>query len=397
MPLEVRRLLRSAFIYSQKLGRFDFGHDHPFKPERAIKTYDLCIRYGVLNHPWMEVITPKPIDPEALRSFHENRYLSLLKEASMGKFSLEMLSHGLGTDDNPILPGIYEWSLMATGGTTLGADLLASKNADIAFNPLGGFHHARRNHAEGFCYVNDVVIASLDLLQRGLRVAFVDIDAHHCNGVQEAFYDEDRFLLISLHESGETLYPWTGKETEIGEGKGRGFTVNVPLEAGTDDEVYLEAFRGVVPPLLSAFQPDMLIAELGADSLISDPLTHLRLTNNSYQEVVKILRNQCQRILAVGGGGYDVYRTARCWTLAWSILNNVEPEDEFAGVVGGMMFGPEQEVGSLRDRAHPTTGPIKEQALVQAKRKVEWIRKHIFPLHGISSPLKQPSLTCQGS
>jgi len=238
--------VKSAFIYSQELGRFDFGYDHPYKPERAIKTYDLCSRYGVLNYPWMQVVEPQRIDPKVLTLFHDEHYLELLKEASMGKVSLEMLSYGLGTEDNPILPGIYEWSLMTAGGTVLGADCIARGEMDIAFNPLGGFHHARRSRAEGFCYINDVVIATLDLLNRGLRLAFVDIDAHHCNGVQEAFYEDDRLLMISLHESGETLYPGTGKESEIGKGKGLGHTVNVPLDAGTDDEVYLEAFGEVV-------------------------------------------------------------------------------------------------------------------------------------------------------
>jgi acetoin utilization protein AcuC len=375
--------LKSAFIYSQDLGRFDFGYDHPYKPERAIKAYDLCNRYGVLSYPWMQVIQPTPVDPQALQTFHDVDYLHLLKEASMGRFSLEMLAHGLGTEDNPILPGIYEWSLMTVGATCLGAERIGTGLIDIAFNPLGGFHHARRSRAEGFCYVNDVVIASLLLLDRGLKVAFVDIDAHHCNGVQEAFYDDARILTISFHESGETLYPGTGQETEIGGGKGRGFTVNVPLEAGTDDDIFLEAFKEVVPPLVSAFQPDILIAELGADSQISDPLTHLRLTNNSYQEAVGILKSLCQRILALGGGGYDIYRTARCWTLAWSVLNGVEPEDEFAGVVGGMMFGPEYEVGSLRDQAHPTVGPIKDNAQTRARARVAWIKKEIFPLHAI--------------
>lgn len=375
--------MKSAFIYSQELSRFDFGYDHPYKPERAIKTYELCKRYGVLDHPWMEIVEPQPVNPEALGSFHDERYLQLLSEASVGKVSVEMLSYGLGTDDNPILPGIYEWSLMTVGGTFLGADRIARGDIDVAFNPLGGFHHARRDRAEGFCYINDVVVASLDLLNRGFRLAFVDLDAHHCNGVQEAFYEDDRLLVISFHESGETLYPGTGKETEIGEKKGLGFTINVPLDVETDDDVYLEAFRAVVPPVLLAFQPDIVVAEVGADTLISDPLTHLRLTNNGYQEAVRILKTLCKRILAVGGGGYDIYRTARCWTLAWSILNGVEPEDEFIGLVGGMMFGPEQEVGSLRDQPHPTQGPAKEKARSRARQVVAFLKKEVFPIHAI--------------
>jgi len=375
--------LKSAFIYSHELGRFDFGYDHPYKPERAIKAYDLCTRYGVLNYPWMEVLSAGPIDPQILTLFHDPHYLELLKEASLGRVSLEILAHGLGTRDNPILPGIYEWSLMTCGSTFLGADLIARKQLEVAFNPLGGFHHARQSRAEGFCYINDVAVVGRELLGRGFRVAFVDIDAHHCNGVQEAFYEDDRFLVISLHESGKTLYPGTGETSEIGKGRGRGFTVNIPLAPGTDDEVFLSAFREVVPALVSAFQPDILVAELGADTQISDPLTHLRLTNNGYQEAVRILSTLCPRILALGGGGYDVYRTARCWTLAWSVLNGVEPEDEFAGLVGGMMFGPEQEVGSLRDQPHPTVGPVKEKAKDQVRKALSFIREEVFPIHGI--------------
>jgi acetoin utilization deacetylase AcuC-like enzyme len=129
--------LKSAFIYSQELGRFDFGHDHPYKPERAIKTHDLRTRYGVLNYPWMQVVEPQPSNPEALTLFHDEHYLELLREASTGKVSLEMLSHGLGTEDKPILQGIYEWSLMTAGGTAWGADRIARGEMDIVFNPLG--------------------------------------------------------------------------------------------------------------------------------------------------------------------------------------------------------------------------------------------------------------------
>lgn len=303
----------------------------------------------------------------------------------MGKVNLDMLAHGLGTEDNPILPGIYEWSLIASGATCLGADGIAKGEIDVAFNPVGGFHHAQPDRAEGFCYVNDVAVACLELLNRGLKLAFVDVDAHHCNGVQDVFYSDDRVLVVSFHESGKTLYPGTGQETEIGENRGLGFTVNVPLDAGTDDEVFLYAFREVLPPLIQAFQPDIIVAEIGADTQIFDPLTHLKLTSNGYQEAVGILRTLSNRILALGGGGYDIYQTARCWTLAWSVPNQVEPEDEFAGLVGGMMFGPEQEVGSLRDRPHPNVGPTKEKARTNARKVVSLIKKEVFPIHGITS------------
>ncbi len=377
--------MKTIFVYSGEMGQFDFGYDHPYKPERATKTYDLCTRYGVMNHPWMTTLDPEPLDENLLTLFHTPHLIHLIQKASQGEFSLEMLEYGLGTTDNPILPGIYEWSLRGAGGTYQAMQHILKGQADAAFNPFGGFHHARPDHVEGFCYVNDIAITIIEALRKvqGLKIAFIDCDAHHGNGVQEAFYQDPRVLFISLHETGRTLYPWSGWETEIGEGEGRGFTVNVPLEPWCDDEVYALAFDGVVPPLVRSFRPDIIIAELGADTLISDPMTHLRLTNNGYQRTVRAIQELCPKVLGLGGGGYDLYRTARCWTLAWAILNQVVPVDEFAGLVGGMMFGPEMEVGSLYDYPYLSEGETKEKALQEARRVVDYIQKTVFPLHGL--------------
>lgn len=375
----------SLFVYCDEMGRFEFGPDHPFKPERATKTYDLCNRYGVLNYPWMQVVKPEPLDSGLLTLYHEPEYLALLREASQGNVRIEMLACGLGTQDTPIIKGIYDWSLRACGGTHHAAMEILSGRAQTAFNPLGGFHHAMPAHAEGFCYVNDIVIAVLDALRLypAMKIAYVDFDAHHGNGVQEAFYEDPRVLFLSVHETGRTLYPWSGSETETGKGPGLGYTVNIPLEPGTDDEVYSYVLDSAVFPILRTFSPDFIVAEIGADTLVSDPLTHLKLTNNGYQKALRGIMPLCRKILALGGGGYDLYRTSRCWTLAWSILNHVEPVDEFAGLVGGMMFGPEKEVGSLYDHAFFTKGEVKEKAFQEARRVVAYIQEKIFPIHGI--------------
>jgi acetoin utilization protein AcuC len=382
--------LPSCFVYSEEMGRFEFGPDHPFKPERATKTYDLCLRYGVLNYPWMKVVEPQKIDEELLTLFHELEYLALLKKASQGEVSIDMLQRGLGTADTPIIKGIYEWSLRAAGGTHFAMKDILEGRAQVAFNPLGGFHHAMPGNAEGFCYINDVVIAmKCALLDRpDLKIAFVDFDAHHGNGVQGAFYEDPRVLFISAHETGRTLYPGSGSETETGKGPGVGYTVNIPLEPGTDDEVYSFILDHAVFPVLKAFSPDFIVAEIGADTLISDPLTHLKLTNNGYQKALRGIMPFCRKILALGGGGYDLYRTSRCWTLAWGILNHVEPEDEFAGLVGGMMFGPEMEVGSLFDHPFFTKGEAKEKAFSEARRVVTYIHEKVFPIHGIEGRME---------
>jgi acetoin utilization protein AcuC len=375
----------SVFVYSDELAWFDFGADHYFKPERAAKTYELCNRYGVMNYDWMKILNPERPDESILTLFHEDEYIRLLEKASKGEFSLEILERGIGTQDNPILPGIFDWSLKVTGGTVAAMNRILKGEALAAFNPLGGFHHARKGSAEGFCYVNDIVIAIKDALIKypGIKIAYLDIDAHHGNGVQEAFYDDPRVLFLCMHETGKNLYPWSGYENETGEGEARGFTVNIPLEPGSDDDVFSYAFDEIIPPLLNSFGPDLIVAELGADMLISDPLTHLKLTNNGYIRAVKKVIQLCPRILALGGGGYDLYRTARCWTLAWAALNNLEPVDEFAGLVGGMMFGPELEVGSLFDNPYANTGEAKDKAMIEAKRVVEYLKKEIFPIHGL--------------
>jgi acetoin utilization protein AcuC len=394
--------LQSVFIYSDEFAQYEYSPTHPFKPIRAKLTYELFRRYNLLDRPWIKIIQPEPLRLNQLTVFHDEEYIRTLAIASLGGLTPEMMEYGLnpgehpglvvgpeilrfglGTEENPIFIGMYDYAALTAGATYLGAELLATGEADIAFNPLGGFHHAAHDHAEGFCYINDVAVAICHLLKRGLKIAFIDIDAHHSNGVQDAFYEEDRVLTISIHESGKTLYPWSGFENEIGKGKGRGFNINIPLAADSDDEVYVHAFKETVPPLVKAFDPALIIAELGADTHVSDPLTHLSMTNNGFCDTVKVIKSLSPRILAVGGGGYDLYKTARSWTLAWSILNELEPKDDFLGTVGGMMFGPELDVGSLKDKTHYSTGAVKEKTWGEAERVVNYIKKVVFPIHGI--------------
>jgi acetoin utilization protein AcuC len=367
--------LHSIFYYSHDLARFDFGPDHPFKPERAQKALELCRRYGALDQPHMILKKPPSLEHEKLLLAHSEDYLDVLRRVGLGEIFEEMLSFGIGTEDNPPLPGIYDWSRKCAGATWEGMVELLEKDTEVIFNPLGGFHHALRSRASGFCYINDIVIAIKEGLAHRAKITYIDIDAHHGDAVQTAFYHENRVQFISMHESGKYIYPYSGSVEESGEGNGEGFTVNIPLPPRTDDEVYLEVFHRIVLPLIKGFRPDVLVAQLGADSLVSDPLTDLMLTNNSYTEVVGELKGLCGKILATGGGGYDIYRTARCWTLAWAILNDVEPKDEFAGLVGGMMFGPEMEVSSLYDRPYSVKGSEKNKIRQKVDKTIEFLIK----------------------
>lgn len=376
--------MKSVLLFSDELARFDYGKDHPFKPVRAKKTLELCDRYNLLDRPGVALRSPEKASREDLCRFHKSAYVEALEKIEQGHFEPEMLAYGLGTEENPLLPNLFEWCRGMTGGTLTGLALLGQGSSRV-FHLVGGCHHAGPDRAEGFCYVNDICVGILKALDSGLkRIAYVDIDAHHGNGVQDAFYGEDRVLVVSLHETGKSLYPWSGFETEIGEDKGRGFNVNIPLEPGTDDQVYEEAFDRIVPPLLKRFDPELLVAQIGADTLISDPLTHLRLTNNAYRSVVRKLVEASPLLLALGGGGYDVYRTARCWTLAWCEMSGLEPEDSYAGLVGGMMFGPEMEMGSLYDRPFYSQGEVKERARREAERVCVFLEKTVFPLWGIA-------------
>jgi acetoin utilization protein AcuC len=359
-------MVKSAFIYSESFSHYDFGPLHPFKTSRAQIVYELCHRYQLLERPWIEIRKPEPLTFEKLSSFHESEYLNVLQAVSSKAFAFEMLGCGLGTEENPIIEGLYQ--LIST----------------IAFNIFGGFHHAGRSHAEGFCYINDAGIALSLLLEKGLKVAYLDLDAHHGNGIQDAFYRDNRVLKISLHESGKTLYPWSGHETEIGEGEGRGFNVNIPLPQGTDDETYLYAFSEIVPPLMEAFAPDITIGVFGADTHHTDPLTHLNMSNHSLCRAVNTIVELSQKVLALGGGGYNVYTAARTWSLLWAVMNKIEPEDVYLGAVGGMMYGPEAESGSLEeDVPIITSGEIKESTHKEVARVVNSLKGSVFPLWGI--------------
>ncbi len=383
LDVVAENIMKTALIYSSHFADYEYGEEHPLQPERTRETVELLRKFGLLDKPWIHVFEPQPAPRQKLALFHDWDYLAALEEANDGVFREKMIEFGLGTMDCPVFRGVYDYSLLVSGGTLLAAKLVEEGEYDLAFNIAGGFHHARRRNAEGFCYINDIVVAIQDLLRRGHRIAYVDIDAHHGDGVQSAFYEDDRVLTISLHESGKTLFPWSGFETEIGLGAGRGYNINIPLPPQTDDEAFLLAFGEIVPAALRAFEPDIVYALLGADSLLADPLSHLNLTNNGYAEAVKTVEAISPRCVALGGGGYHMQSVTRAWALAWAVMNGIEPQDDYVGAIGGMMLGTEYvEGGGLRDRHVYTTGPIKEEIKKEIQRVTDYIKETVFPLIG---------------
>ncbi len=373
----------NILFYSDALASFEYSETHPFKPARARHLMDLLNRYSLIFEENQRVIEPEPLEEELLYLFHEKKYISLLKQCNAGDFDLAMLEAGIGNQDNPVIAGMFDFALAASGGTHQGAMMLHSGEARFAFNPLGGFHHAGRNYAEGFCFINDIAIAIADLVRQGAKIAYIDIDAHHGNGVQDAFYGSDRVLTISLHESGKTLYPWGGYENETGVREGTGYNVNIPFMAESDDEVYTWAFKETVPPLIKAFAPDIIFLEAGGDVHRDDPLTHLNMTSNGYRRTLEMINDFDVPVMATGGGGYDVYQTANLWATVWSVFCGIKPEDDFAGSIGGMMFGPEATAGSLDEPPFAVFGEEKDKAIAAAQEVIDSIKKNIFPVHGI--------------
>jgi acetoin utilization protein AcuC len=240
-----------------------------------------------------------------------------------------------------------------------------------------------RDRASGFCYVNDAVLAILYLRARGLRVAYVDIDAHHGDGVQFAFYDDPQVLTISTHERGDRLFPGTGFVEEIGEGEGTGYAVNLPLDVLTSSGIFLPAFEAVVPPLVTKFRPDVIVAQLGIDSHRTDPLTHLALDVQGFGRAVARILTLAPRVLALGGGGYDLENVARAWTHAWALMNDVELPAELPPAFLEHATWFRFRSSSLWD---PPAQPDRERCLharEYAERQVDQIRRLVFPLHGL--------------
>jgi len=371
--------MKTAFIYTDTYLDYDYGLNHPLKIVRLKMAYELIHAEGLLSLPSVQTMITRKAEEDDLAIFHSREYLSILRQANKGHLQENAYSYGLGPGDNPVFPGLYDWSLWVTGATLQAVNFVANGEGEVAFNIAGGLHHALRSRASGFCYVNDPVIGILNLLNRGKRVAYIDIDAHHGDGVQKAFYHTDQVLTISLHETGHTLFPGTGFEYEIGEGEGEGYSVNLPFPPYTDDEVYLWAFEEIVPPLIHAFQPDIIVSQLGVDSFYNDPLTNLHLTIHGYEKTIRRIKDLAPRWVALGGGGYDVSNVARAWTLAWAVMNEVELGEDLPELYleRAARLGIYEKVlrGSL------ISPPLRwrEEIRMEAERVVNYLKRIVFP------------------
>lgn len=376
---------KKLFIYGDALAESGYPPECPFDTSRARKTFATLSAMGLLSGSDRAVVPPAPTDRKTLEGFHDTDYLDALQQAGEGTLPpYEALMQGLGTPDCPIFPGMYDYLFLQAGTSVTGARLILDGKADIVFNPSGGLHHAHADRASGFCYVNDVVLALLEFVRAGKRCLFLDIDVHHTDGVQEAFYDSPDVMTVSLHESGRSLFPGTGFEDEIGVGDGRGYAMNLPMPVGTYDEIYQEAFRDAALPVVEAFNADIIVMELGMDALAGDPLAHLHLTNNTHAYIVKRMVEQGKPILATGGGGYHIENTVRAWALCWGVLCGDDAgQQELMMGMGGVMLESTEWAGGLRDRILLADGGRHDTIDREVRATVEKVKTALFPIHGL--------------
>jgi acetoin utilization protein AcuC len=300
--------MKVAFPYTENFMKYYLSDIHPLKPIRLKKTYEMIVSHDILD---FRTDVP-PATDEDLYLAHSKAYVEAVKkEKNLGDY-------GFGTPDNPLFNNIYESSLYYVGASA------ACSNHQRAFNISGGLHHAKWERASGFCVFNDCVVVIRKLLQDHKRVAYIDIDTHHGDGVQEAFYDDPRVLFLSVHEGPQFLFPGTGYTSEIGAGEGKGTTINIPLAPYTTDEIYLDLFKRIVPPIVEEFNPAAIVSQLGVDAHYLDPLSTIALSLKGYGSVVRAIGSLAKRWIALGGGGYNVETVPTAWTLAYAIMRGIE-------------------------------------------------------------------------
>jgi acetoin utilization deacetylase AcuC-like enzyme len=376
--------------WDDRLTSYDFGPGHPLAPVRVELTVALARAFGILDRPNVTVAAPEPAGPGRLELIHDRAYIGAVRLAQPDPY------FGLGTPDNPVFAGMHEASALVAGATLAAAEAVWTGRAEHGANVAGGLHHAMRRQASGFCVYNDPAIAISWLLRAGAqRVAYVDIDVHHGDGVQAAFYDDPRVLTISLHEHPMTLFPGTGLPRETGGPGADGTAVNVALPAGTGDAGWLRAFDAVVPPLLRTFGPEILVSQHGADTHRLDPLAHLELSIDAQRAAharLHQLAHECAggRWLFTGGGGYDLVQVVpRTWThlLAEAAGAPVDPQTvipehwrEFAlGRTG--LTAPDRMTDGDDARFVPFDGGYDPADPVD--RAIMATRSAVFPTHGL--------------
>ncbi len=382
----------AALVWHPELAEYDLGGAHPLDPVRLTLSVALMESYGILTPG--TVIAPSPATQAQLEAVHDAAYIEAVREASdrVSGFRPRM---GLGTDDNPIFPGMHDVSALICGASTRALEEVVSGARLRTFSIAGGLHHAHRDRAAGFCVYNDpaVAIAAARRANPGLRVLYIDIDAHHGDGVQKAFYDSAEVMTVSIHESGSYLFPGTGFPHETGTGDGVGYAANVPLPPYATDDCFRLAFDEVAAPLARAFQPDVIVAQLGVDAHHDDPLTHLAMTLPGYRQlvdrIVELADELCDgRLATLGGGGYRVFTTVpRAWAWVMGRLLGLDLPEKVPDVWRGQvrpLLGAEPPRTLGADDVFELPPARTTRVLEETSASVAATRAAVFPLHSLA-------------
>jgi acetoin utilization protein AcuC len=378
----------AVFIYSDSFLNYKFSEQHPFNQLRVKLTYELLREAQAL--PDQLIIPPRIALEEELELVHDPGYIRAVQLASEGKLPQDTAEdYGLGTEDTPIFPNMHEASCWLVGGTLTAVDYVMTGQAQHALSLGGGLHHGFRGKASGFCIYNDSSVAIKYIQKKyGARVLYVDTDAHHGDGVQWTFYDDDQACTFSIHETGRYLFPGTGNINERGHGKGYGYSFNIPLDAYTEDESWIEAYTTSLRAVTEFFRPDVILTQNGADSHYYDPLTHLCTTTKIYRHIPKIaheLAHQyCEgRWIAVGGGGYDIWRVVpRAWSFIWMEMTG---QQDIRGPLPAAWLEKWRQTSPVPLSTHWDDGdhlyePIPRKQEITEKN-AQTVQKLLYPLH----------------
>jgi len=318
---------RVCYFYDNDVGNYYYGTGHPMKPHRIRMTHNLLLNYGLYKN--LQIYRPRQATTDEMTQFHADDYVKFLQKVTpdnMNEYTKQLQRFNVG-EDCPVFDGMFQFCQISTGGSIAGAVKLNHGEADIAINWAGGLHHAKKSEASGFCYINDIVLAILELLKYHPRVLYIDIDIHHGDGVEEAFYTTDRVMTVSFHKFGE-YFPGTGDIRDVGANKGKYYSVNVPLRDGIDDESYESIFKPVIQKVIDWYRPTAVVLQCGADSLSGDRLGCFNLSLKGHGECVRFVKSFGLPLLVLGGGGYTIRNVARCWAYETAILLDKDISDE---------------------------------------------------------------------
>ena len=380
----------AALVWDPAVTSYRFRPDHPFNPKRLDLSISLIEALGLLDGTTCRMEAPRMATDEELLAVHSREYVDAVKRFSAGGSTADAGRYGLGTDDTPIFPGMHDITALVTGATLRAAELVMSGEVKRSFSIAGGLHHAHHDRGSGFCVYSDLAVAIAWIRrEHQARVLYLDYDAHHGDGVQGIFYADPEVLTLSLHESGRYLYPGTGFVDELGEGDGYGYSLNLPLEPFTEDGSWLDIHRKLLPEVIEAYRPDVIVVQNGCDGHSLDPLTHLRASTRLYEATIRIVCEVADsvcggRVVATGGGGYAIWQVVpRAWTLIWGGLsgqqvpNRVPREwlDRWQGEAPVLL--PEYVRDPGEDHA-PV--PRREEIEATNRRTLESLRRQALPL-----------------